>query len=149
MEFLKFFLISLCFLYGSLQVNAQTITKSLYPVDDTYVFSNGGAEDNMIRHIVSPNHLKSYKHHADDRWSYKTYLKFDLSNVINNPDLIKNVLLKLYGNEDQGSFEHHISLSLLSSNDWIEDELSYNTRSTTGSSEKVLTVSYSNNRDKL
>ena len=140
MKFLKFFLISLCFLYGSLQVNAQTITKSLYPVDDTYIFANGGAENNVIRHLVSPNFLKSYSHHSDDRWSYKTYLKFDLSNVINNPDLIKNVSLKLYGKEDQGSFEHHISLYLLSSNDWTEDELSYNTRSTSGAAEKVLTV---------
>lgn len=76
---------------------ATAITKDIYPVDDTYVFGRGGQEVHNIRGLEDPDFLKSYYHPTDRSWAYETYLKFDLSAIINNPDLITNVKLRLYG----------------------------------------------------
>lgn len=120
---------------------AQTNTKQIKAKEDTYVFSNGGNDNAKIRQFDNAGQLKSYTHQTLDTWSYKTYLKFDLSVISNNPEQLKNATLKLIGKEDQGSFAHTISLYTLSSNEWAEDELSYNNRSTTGSANKIASIS--------
>ncbi|MFV0469810.1 MAG: sialate O-acetylesterase [Dysgonomonas sp.] len=127
-------------LFFVLSVQAQTVSKRITVSEDSYIFSNGGADDAILRQFDSPNGLKSYTHQSDEKWSYKTYLKFDLSTVSNNPDLIEKVLLKVVGREDQGSFSHKISVYSLSDNNWSEDELSYNTRSSVGNATKITTV---------
>jgi hypothetical protein len=121
-------------------VQAETVSKRIRPAEDTYVFSNGGSEDAVIRHFDNPAQLKSYTHQSDEKWSYKTYLKFDLSAVCNNPDLISSVLLKIVGRENQGSFQHKISVYRLSSDNWAEDELSFGNRSSAGDAVKITTV---------
>src|SRR5690606_36882168 len=118
--------------WDSLAGNAQNISKTVYPTDDTYVFSKGGDENHIIRHIESGNFLKSYTHESDERWSYQTYLKFDLSEITNNAEIIDKVILRLLGKEDQGSNEHTLSVYSVANNEWAEDELTYNTRTTVG-----------------
>ncbi|MDR1682670.1 MAG: hypothetical protein LBS25_04705, partial [Candidatus Symbiothrix sp.] len=72
-------------------LNAQT-GKRIYPLDDTYIFSNGGNENAVIRHLEDPNRIRTYTHQSDERWTYKSYLKFDLSSIHNDPDSIYSVV---------------------------------------------------------
>lgn len=120
--------------------SAIEITKKIKALEDTYVFSNGGSENAVLRQFSNPEQLKTYTHQSLDTWTYRTYLKFDLSTINTNPDFIQKVVFKIIGKEDQGSFQHGISVYALSEDSWTEDELSYNNRGTTGEAVKIATV---------
>jgi hypothetical protein len=138
----SFIILSLLIFNSQLStLNSQTIvSKRITASEDTYVFSNGGADNALIRQFDNPAQLKTYTHQSADTWTYRTLLKFDLSTVCNNPDIIQTCTLKIVGKENQGSFQHKISVYALSSNAWMEDELSYNNLTTIGEATKLTTV---------
>lgn len=129
----------LLFFFYSFCCFAQT-GKRIYPTDDTYVFSNGGNENAVIRHIEDSDRIRTYTHQSDDTWTYRSYLKFDISGICNNPELIENVVFKIVGKENQGNFEHSVSIYALSEDNWNEDDLTYDTRNKVGTAAKITTV---------
>jgi hypothetical protein len=84
------------------------------------------------------NFLKTY-FNSNRAWAYETYLKFDLSELNTNPDMIDRVVLKLYGNDNNGN-DHTINLFDMSGTVWDEDNLSYNTIAATGSKALITSI---------
>lgn len=117
------------------KVAVETVTRNISPTDDTYVYGRGGAEPNIIRGLDDPQFLKTY-YHATQSWALETYLKFDLSGINSNADLIENVKLKLYGLDDYGS-DHTIEVFKMTGTAWDEDNLSYATIANTGTKTKL------------
>lgn len=127
------------------KISAESvITKQLRPTDDTYVYGRGGAESSNIRGLDDMNFLKSY-YNGNRAWAYETYLKFDLSELNANPDMIDRVTLKLYGNDNNGN-DHTINLFDMSGTVWDEDNLNYTTITAAGSKTLInsITVNMTN-----
>lgn len=119
-------------------INIQIITKKIFPTDDTYVYGRGGAEPDIIRGLDDQSYLKTY-FHASQSWAHETYLKFDLSSINSDVDLIEKVKLKLYGNDNYGS-THTIQLFRMSGSVWDEDNLTYGTIINVGSKTKLTSM---------
>jgi hypothetical protein len=117
---------------------AAVITKQIRPTDDTYVYGRGTAENGIIRGLDDMNFLKTY-FNSNRAWAYETYLKFDLSELNTNPDMIDRVVLKLYGNDNNGN-DHTINLFDMSGTVWDEDNLNYNTIAATGSKTLITSI---------
>lgn len=120
---------------------SETITKQIRPIDDTYVYGRGTAENGIIRGLDDMNFLKSYYNNSRS-YAYETYLKFDLSELNTNAELTDRVLLKMYGADNNGN-EHTIKLFDMSGTVWDEDNLNFNTITATGN--KVLITSITDN----
>lgn len=111
--------------------------KKILPTDDTYVYGNGGNSPDVIRGLEDPYILKSYLHTAS--YVHEIYLKFDLAAISRNPEWIENVKLRMYGSDFYGS-EHTLELFEKSGTVWDEDNLTYATVGTTGTSTKVASI---------
>lgn len=123
-----------CFLIA-VGLHSQTVTKDIYPTDDTYVYGRGGAEASVIRGLEDRSYLKSYYNNSQS-WAYEVYIKFDLSSVCSNPDLIENVKLRLYGKDNDGK-DHTINLFQMTDTSWDEDNLNWNTIANAGQKSKI------------
>ncbi|MCD7971380.1 MAG: DNRLRE domain-containing protein [Candidatus Azobacteroides sp.] len=128
------------YLFLFVAIYSSGTEKEFFPLDDTYVFSNGGTENMVIKHIEDGSRLRTYTHQNDDQWTYTSYLKFDLSGICNNPDLIEEAKFRICGKENQGNFEHFISLYALANNEWSEDALTYENRTIVGEAVKITTL---------
>jgi hypothetical protein len=131
---------SLVIISFQLSISQSLVSKRITASEDTYVFANGGADNAVIRQFDNPAQLKTYTHQSTDTWTYRTFLKFDLSTVCNNSDVIQTCTLKIVGKENQGSFQHKISVYALSSDSWTEDELSYSNLDIADDAVKLATV---------
>lgn len=121
-----------------LQTATNVVTKQVRPTDDTYVYGRGTAENGIIRGLDDMNFLRTY-FNSNRAWAYETYLKFDLSDLNSNPDMIDRVVLKLYGNDDNGD-THTINLFDMSGTVWDEDNLNYTNIAATGSKTLITSI---------
>ena len=120
------------------KVGVETITKSVLPSDDTYVYGRGGAEPDIIRGLDDPYVLKTY-YHTSQQWAMESYLKFDISSINSNAEFVENVKLKLYGLDDYGA-DHTIEVFKMSGTAWDEDNLSFATIANVGSKTKLTSM---------
>lgn len=106
----------------------------LYPTDDTYLIGSGqGTNINGLSSI-----MYTYCGPTPEKDSRESYLKFDLSEMI-NPQLIEEVKLNLYAEGTGQSNIHTLNLHRFDKTDWSEDQLTSNNKSSLlGSSAGVL-----------
>lgn len=110
---LIFFLgIALCLNF----VSAQTV-KTLYPVDDTYTYS-----DNTIRGMEPL--LKTYHSVSGNQFRRISFLKFDISAL---SPFVQSVKLRLYTNgfTAGGDNAHQFDLYPVTLNTWAEDDVTF------------------------
>jgi hypothetical protein len=106
--------------------------QMLYTVDDTYVYRGDNGQE-TLRGVEDPGNLKTGRHDSE-AYTYKTFLKFDLSTVSPDAAFIRSARLVLTGKSNRGSLEHSISIyTVPNDNAWSEDNLAYANRSITGS----------------
>jgi len=110
--FILFFCIALCLYITS----AQTV-KTLYPVDDTYTYS-----DNTIRGMEHT--LNTYHSTAGAQYRRISFLKFDISSL---SPFVESVKLRLYTNgfTAGGDNAHQFDLYPVTLNTWAEDDVTF------------------------
>jgi len=98
-------------------ISAQTVSKTLYPVDDTYTYS-----DNTIRGMESL--LKTYHSTAGSQFRRISFLKFDISAL---SPFVQSVKLRLYSNgfAAGGDNAHQFDLYPVTLNTWAEDDVTF------------------------
>ncbi len=98
-------------------VSAQTVSKTLYPTDDTYTYS-----DNTIRGMEPL--LKTYHSTAGSQYRRISFLKFDLSAL---SPFVQSVKLRLYSNgfAAGGDNAHQFDLYPVILNTWAEDDVTF------------------------
>ena len=102
---------------------AEMVTDSLSPTDDAFVHianpdtNYGSRQEIWIKELGQTN-------------TRQGYVKFDFPGAGIDPDRVEGASLHLYKTED--STPHIGRVSLLESNDWTEDTLTWNNRPTEG-----------------
>ncbi len=115
----KFIILSLFLfiVFELVNLKAQTITKKLYPLDDTYTYS-----DNTIRGMEP--FLRTYHSTAGSQFRRISYIKFDLLTL---SPFIQSAKLRLYtsGFSAGGDNAHQFDLYPVKLNSWAEDDVTF------------------------
>jgi len=122
---MKTYLLFILFTLVTLSVIPQENSLILYPTDDTYLYKGSAGTGNEIRGIE--DFLRTYLTGNDAIFTRESYLKFDLSSI-SNPELIKTVILKLYGSNKNPNI-HTLNIHHFIGTGWDEDNLTYNNKS--------------------